>query len=304
MGEHELFGALDPGDDRARVSALPLPQRLALAGLGFLAVAAVAVPVTLASGGTGARPLASPTASPLPTGLDVAVLSTETTDSMDALAVTVVNEGAAFRVVSARLEGPGYEPTEVGGLTGLGVADQARATVVLRPTCDAGLGVARRPELVLEVKAHDGTTRVLRTDLTSGVPPLLAGSCEAPLGTGARATVTPLPPDPDGSPRLRLTLEAGAGLLWLESIETGGPVGVQGLGGLPQVVAPGGSKAFDLQVQVFPPCEDLAPAGGPLPLRLRLRAEPPGEPRTVSLTDAGSRRHLRAVAAALVRACR
>ena len=285
-------------------AALPARRRAALAGLGFLVVTAVAAPVTLASGGGTPAPVTTPTASPLPTGIDVAVSGTETAESADTVTVTLQNKGAAVRVVAARVEGLGYESSEVYGLTGLGAADVGQATVSLRPTCSAGIGVARRPELVLDVRAHDGTARTVRLDLTDSVPPVLAGTCTAPLGTGARLGVAVLPPAEDGGMRLRLLLTAGRGPLWAEGIESRSAT-FDGIGTLPVILAPGASQELEVEVRVGL-CSDLSRTGDPLGLRLLLRREPTdtsGEGSGLSFAQVGGEPYLRAVRAAVARAC-
>lgn len=292
-----------PGDPaEAAPVALSARRRAALAGLGFLAVTAVAAPVTLASGSAPADARPTPTASPLPTGFDVALTGTATSESADTVSVTLQNKGAAFRALSVRVEGPGYERAEVFGLPGLGAGDLGQATVSLRPTCGAGVGVPRRPELVLDVRGHDGTAGTLRLDLTDAVPPLLGGACTAPLGTGARLAVSPLPVDELGNLRLRVTLTAGPGLLWVGSIDAAPGLIFEGLDGLPQVVAPGGTKVLDLTLRLES-CVDLARTGDPLALALRVRAEPPAEARLVTFASLGGEPYRRAVAATLARLC-
>jgi hypothetical protein len=296
------------GSEVEAAGALPRRTRLLLGALGFAVAAAVAAPVTVATGASTPLPSASPTAGALPTGFAVGVAGVVPADyDATTLQVTLQNEGAAFSVRQVRLAGVGYEAQELlglGGVSGLGVGDIGVLPVPLRPTCEAGLGVPRRPELVLEVRGHEGPPQVVRTELTAadGVPEVLLGRCEAPLATGARVTAALVPQRAGADVRVRVTLQAGPGLLWVDSLESRGGLSSSAPEGFPVVVAPGGRRTVDLVVSVSQ-CTDLAEGADPLAALVRLRPEPGREAPTFTLADLAGPGYGREVRALVARGC-
>jgi hypothetical protein len=291
--------------------------RRLLPGLAaFAVVGAGADPVTRGTGWASRAVATAPTATPLPTSYDVEVVGVTTAPGDPAtLRIALGNRGRAVQVVAARLEGAGYEtqeaaagsgvPGDVAGVIGLGVDDIGDLAVLAQPTCGAGIGVERRPELVLVLRGHDGAERTTRTPLTAelGVPDDLLGRCDAPLGTGARVEVVPLPVAGHGHLRLRITLVAGRGLLWLDGLDNRGGLSFDGFTGFPVIVTPGGREALDLTLTINACSETTRPGGDPLALAVGLRTEPGKEPRSLRLVDVGGETYLRAVRAAVARAC-
>lgn len=271
---------------------------------GFVAAGAVAAPLTWVAGDEiDVRP--SATASSVPQALDVEVLAvTARPAEVGVLDVTLRNAGAPVRIASARIDGTGgYEPWDNGSAIGLGVDDGATLQVSLLPTCSAGVGTPRRPLLFLDLLGVSGTQRTVQVPLAErGIPDVLLGRCDAPLGEGARVRAQVLRPQSGGDLRLRLTLVAGTGVLWVDGLLNRAGLSFSGLTAPPFVIAAGTSRVLDLEANITD-CTLLAQTGDPLDLVVSLRREPDAQGPALSVADAGGDAYRRAVAAAVARAC-
>lgn len=286
---------LGVGGPREGSTPLTRGRRLLLGLLGFAVAGTVSAAAALSTGSSAAG--ATPTASAVPTQPAVRVLSVARDPEQDGfVSVVVLNQGPAVRLDRVWVEGPGYTTAEGGGIPGLAARGSGSLFVNVRPDCSAGVGVRRRPELLLDVSTADGAGRTLRLPLigSAALPRELLGQCDAPLADGARVAVRLLPPDGGSDVRLQVTLAAGRGALWVDELR--GDVSPLGGGGT-FLVQPGAAEVVDLVVRVSS-C-DAPPAGA----ELQLRREPGLAPRVVSLAEVGGQAYRDAFAAAFRKVC-